>query len=52
MTKTTDLPTGYSILNDGPNREVLTHENWDHGKVFHTVREATVYAKYLENPND
>lgn len=52
MTKTTTkLPKGYHIYNDGREREVLIHDEWDGGKLFKTVKEATDYAIYLEaNP--
>ena len=46
--QTTDVPAGYRILNDGPNREVLVHDEWEEGRVFDTAEEAAAYAKWLE----
>jgi hypothetical protein len=34
------LPPGYRVLNDGPGREVLSHESWEHGVVYGTVSAA------------
>lgn len=41
----------YQILNDGVEREVLTHPSWDKGMVFATVDEARKYIRYLEGEN-
>ncbi len=38
------LPPGYTILNDGPGREVLVREDWEECPVFSTVAEAVNHA--------
>lgn len=42
--KTTDLPPGYRILNNGPGREVLVREEWEECPVFATAAEARAWA--------
>jgi hypothetical protein len=39
------LPPGYRVLNDGPGREVLSHESWEHGVVYGTVSDAIDAAR-------
>lgn len=39
------VPLGYRVLNDGPGREVLSHEAWEHGIVYSTVMEAVDAAR-------
>lgn len=39
------LPTGYRVLNDGPAREVLSHESWEHGVVYGNVSDAIDAAR-------
>jgi hypothetical protein len=50
--QTTELPPGYRVLNDGPGREVLTHDSWETGNVFDTVAQAAAFARWLEGPAD
>lgn len=51
-TKTTGLPPGYRVLNDGPGREVLIHDSWETGSLFDTVPQAAAYARWLEGLSD
>ena len=39
------IPAGYRVLNDGPGREVLSHEIWEHGIVYGTVLDAIDAAR-------
>lgn len=50
--QTAGLPRGYTVLNDGPGREVLTHDNWETGSVFDTVTQAVAFARWLEGLAD
>lgn len=45
------LPDGYRILNDGPGREVLSHESWEHGVVYSTLSQA-IDAAHHARDND
>ncbi len=37
----------YRILNDGPNREVVIHDDFDDCPVFETVAEAEAHIAWL-----
>ena len=39
------LPQGYRVLNDGPGREILSHESWEHGVVYSNVSDAIDAAR-------
>ena len=42
------LPPGYTILNNGPRCEVLSHAEWEVGLIYPTVAQAVAHARYLE----
>ncbi len=43
------LPPGFRIINDGPGREVLVHDEWEECPVFPTVAEAAARAWEIAN---
>lgn len=48
QTRTTELPDGYEVFEDGKDRWVLAHKSWDHGEMFTTKEQAAERAYWLE----